>query len=106
MSQRKHRDTVSVLLRCSGFVAFTLVAGGLGWRGGIGAYWNDGAAVYSLNGARDDTSDGLSRSDWTGIRDAYERHRHEVVAASNEPGVWQAHTPGQRGARVSIDMDS
>ena len=34
MSHRERRDTVSVLLRSSGFVAFILIAGGLGWRAG------------------------------------------------------------------------
>lgn len=56
-----------------------------------------------VSGARGETHD-LSRSDWTGIRDAYERHRHEVVAAANEPGVWQARNPRQQW-RTRFDRD-
>ena len=39
------------------------------------------------------TPEGLSNSDWSGIRGAYERQRHAVVA--NPDGTHQARNPGQ-----------
>ena len=40
------------------------------------------------------TPEGLSDSDWSGIRGAYERNRHAIVA--NPDGTYQARNPGQR----------
>ena len=52
------------------------------------------AALAGALSAPSQTPDGLSDSDWQGIRGAYERHRHAVVA--NEDGTRQARNPGQQ----------
>jgi hypothetical protein len=39
------------------------------------------------------TPEGLGHSDWSGIRGAFEKHRHAVVA--NSDGTFQARNPGQ-----------
>ncbi|MCX6879168.1 MAG: lectin-like protein [Verrucomicrobia bacterium] len=57
------------------------------------------------------TPEGLSASDWSGIRGAYERNRHAIVA--NPDGTHQARNPGQawltrfdaRGFTVTPDDD-
>ncbi len=39
--------------------------------------------------------DGLSQSDWAGIRKAYTMERHRVAPLAGQAGVWQARNPGQ-----------
>jgi uncharacterized repeat protein (TIGR02543 family) len=50
-----------------------------------------GAPVHPADPSK--TPEGLSHSDWSGIRGAYERQRHAVVA--NSDGTHQARNPGQ-----------
>ncbi len=39
--------------------------------------------------------DGLSESDWAGIRKAYTAERHRVAPLAGRSGVWHARNPGQ-----------
>jgi hypothetical protein len=39
---------------------------------------------------------GLAASDWASIRQAYERHRHQVVPVTGTPNEWHARNPGQQ----------
>ncbi len=45
---------------------------------------------------QDRTPSGVAPSDWAGIRQAYERHRHQVVSFKGRPNGWQARNPGQQ----------
>ena len=55
--------------------------------------------------------DGLSQSDWAGIRKAHTVYRHRIEPIPSQAGVWQARNPGQawrtrfngRGFRVEPD---
>ena len=38
----------------------------------------------------------LSPSEWSGIRQAYDRHRHQVVPVAGQHDVWQARNPAQQ----------
>lgn len=57
---------------------------------------------------------GLAESDWTSIRQAYERHRHQVVPITGSSNQWRARNPGQqwqtrfdaRGFMVQPDTDA
>jgi len=51
----------------------------------------EGAASTAVDPSK--TPTGLSSSDWSGIREAYERNRHSIVA--NPDGTHQARNPGQ-----------
>src|SRR5678815_655847 len=58
-----------------------------------------GAPVHEVTTAAVDhqkTPNGLSPSDWAGIRQAYERHRHQVVPIKGRPNHWRARNPGQQ----------
>ena len=39
---------------------------------------------------------GLGKTEWQGIREAYEAGRHAFHAVTGQEGVWQAHNPGQQ----------
>ena len=45
--------------------------------------------------ASEEVPDGLSQSDWAGIRKAHRADRHRFVPLAGEAGVWQARNPGQ-----------
>ncbi len=57
----------------------------------------------------DQTPEGLSKGDWSGIREAYEAGRRKVFERA--PGAWTARNPGQqmgaefdgRGAKLTTD---
>lgn len=44
----------------------------------------------------DQTPEGLSKSDWASIREAYEAGRHAFMPIEGKDGHWQARNPGQQ----------
>ncbi len=69
------------------------------------------AAADPVGAATGITPDGLSESDWAGIRKAHALERHRVAPLAGQAGVWHARNPGQawrtrfdgRGFRVAPD---
>ncbi len=63
--------------------------------------WPAMAAVSSATAGPDRSAvtrklpDGLSESDWAGIRKAYTVDRHRVEPLAGQAGVWHARNPGQ-----------
>ncbi len=55
-------------------------------------------ALHALEGHAGGAAvpEGLQASDWAGIRQAYERHRHQAVPVAGEPQRWRARNPGQQ----------
>ena len=43
----------------------------------------------------DQVPEGLGKSDWASIRQAYEAGRHAFQPVPGEPGMWRARNPGQ-----------
>ena len=79
-----------------------LVVGGIGMAERLSAESSAVAsadpiqAEYPTAGELSETPKGLSKSDWSGIRAAYEAGRHAFQPVDGKDGHWQAHNPGQQ----------